>query len=103
MEIIIWYIVSRKKIRFKKDKFACFKCKFCRKLGGNMIKCLAPNKFTNNSFNAEDYTCTVYKNANDLTDYEKELTIKANNKDRNAKGLLKLKIKEFNKEFKGLN
>ena len=92
-----------KKIRFKKDRFACFKCKFCSKLGGNMVKCFAPNKFTNNSFNAEDYTCTVYKNANDLSDYEKELTIKANNKDKNARALLKLKIEEFNKEFKGLN
>ena len=94
----------RKKIRFKKkDKFACFKCKFCSKLGGNIVKCLAPNSFTNCPFNAGDYTCTVYKNANDLSDYEKELTIKANNKDRNARSLLKLKIEEFNKEFKGLN
>ena len=92
-----------KKIRFNKDKFASFKGKFCSKLGGNMVKCFAPNKFTNNSFNAEDYTCTVYKNANDLSDYEKELTIKANNKDRKARCLLKLKIGEFNKEFKGLN
>ena len=92
-----------KKIRFKRDKFACLKCKFCSKLGGNMVKCFAPNGFTINSFNAEDYTCTVYKNTNDLSDYEKELTIKANNKDRNARGLLKLEIEEFNKEFKGLN
>lgn len=68
-----------------------------------MVKCFAPNRFTNNSFNAEGYTCTVYKNTNDLSDYEKELTIKANNKDKNARGLLKLEIKEFNKEFKGLN
>ena len=93
----------KKEIRFKRDKFACFKCKFCSKLGGNMVKCLAPNCFTNFPFNAEDYTCTVYKNANDLSDYKKELTIKANNKDKNARGLLKLKIEEFNKEFKGLN
>ena len=93
----------KKKIRFKRDKFACFKCKFCSKLGGNMVKCFAPNRFTKNSFNAEDYTCTAYKNANDLSDYEKELTIKANNKDRNVRGLLKFKIEEFNKEFKGLN
>ena len=68
-----------------------------------MVKCFTPNSFTKNSFNAEDYTCTAYKNANDLTDYEKELTVKANNKDRNARDLLKLKIEEFNKEFKGLN
>jgi hypothetical protein len=67
-----------------------------------MVKCLAPNGFTKISFNAEDYTCTVYKNANDLSDYEKELTIRANNNDRNAIALLRLKIKEFNKEFKGL-
>ena len=92
-----------KKIRFKRDKFACFKCKFCSKLGDNMVKCLAPNSFTNCPFDAEGYTCTVYKNVNDLSDYEKELTIKANNKDRNARALLKLKIEEFNKEFKGLN
>ena len=92
-----------KKIRLKRDKFACFKCKFCSKLGGNMVKCFALKRFTNNSFNAEDYTCTVYKNANDLSDCEKELTIKASNKDRNARGLLKLEIDEFNKEFKGLN
>ena len=92
-----------KKIRLKREKFACFKCKFCSKLGGNMVKCFAPNRFTNNSFDAEDYTCTAYKNANDLSDYEKELTIKANNKDRNARSLLKLEIEEFNKEFKGLN
>lgn len=93
----------KEKIRFAKNKFACFKCKFCSKLGSNMVKCFAPNRFTNNSFNAEDYTCTVYKDANDLTDYGKELTVKANNKDRNARALLKLKIEEFNKEFKGLN
>lgn len=103
MEIIIWYIVSRKKIRLKREKGACLKCKYCRRLGQNLVKCLAPNCFTNFPFNAEDYTCTVYKNANDLSDYEKELTVKANNKDRNARGLLKLKIEEFNKEFKGLN
>lgn len=92
-----------KKIRLKREKFACLKCKYCRKLGGNTVKCLASNPFTNFPFNAEDYTCTVYKNANDLTDYEKELTVKANNKDKNAKGLLKSKIEEFNKEFKGFN
>ena len=92
-----------KKIKLKREKGACLKCKYCRRLGQNLVKCLAPNSFTNFPFNAEDYTCTAYKNANDLSDYEKELTIKANNKDRNARALLKLKIEEFNKEFKGLN
>ena len=91
-----------KKIKLKREKFVCLKCKYCRKLGGNTVKCLAPNPFTTFPFNAEGYTCTVYKNANDLIDYEKELTVKANNKDKNARGLLKLKIEEFNKEFKGL-
>lgn len=91
-----------KEIRFEREKFVCFKCKYCSKLGGNMVKCLTPNSFTKKPFDAEDYTCTVYKNANDLSDYEKELTIRANNNDRNAIALLRLKIKEFNKEFKGL-
>lgn len=93
----------KKKIKLKREECACFKCKFCNKLGGNMVKCFAPNSFTKNSFNAEYYTCTVCKKANDLTDYEKELTIRASNKDKNARNLLKLKIEEFNKEFKGLN
>lgn len=67
----------KKQIKSTKEKFTCFKCKFCGKLDGNIVKCFAPNRFTNNSFDAEYYTCTVYKNANYLTDYEKELTVKA--------------------------